>query len=282
MENQNSINTKKIYADVYRTDGHNYGEVQGTGRETGRTREQLEAISRLLKRYGVPKDAQVAEVGCGLGHLHHCHPNWHGFEYSSTAVKLARNLHGESLKIAEADARRLPMPSNSTDVLFSFAALEHIPEVEKAFAEIERVLKPGALAMLGPAWNCRPWTVKKLQQRPYSELSIKEKVGKFLIPIRDHLIFRLACSIPSRAAGEMRLLLGSQDLPLRYTKLEPDFSLWERYPHISDDDAFVSIDAHAALVYFASRKWIVESHSKFSRRFSCRGEIIVVRKPVWQ
>lgn len=279
MNNRKAINTKAIYSDLYRPDGHNYGEVKSEGGETERTSEQLEAISNLLKAYRVPKDAHIIEVGCGLGHLHQCHPNWRGFEYSSTAVKLARQLHGNSLSIFEADARQLPMPSNSVDLLFSLAALEHIPQVEKVFFEIERVLKPGGLAILGPAWNCRPWTVKKLQQRPYSELSTTEKIGKFLIPFRNNLIFRLIYSIPSRFLGEGRLLLSSKGLPLRYRNLEPDFKLWERYSHISDDDAFVSLDAHAALVYFASRKWIIESHQNFARRFSCRAEIIVVRKP---
>ena len=211
--------------------------------------------------------------------LHKCHPNWRGFEYSSTAVELAKQLHGKSLNIFEADARHLPMPSNSVDLLFSLAALEHIPQVEKAFLEIERVIKPGGLAILGPAWNCRPWTVKKLQQRPYSELAVSEKAGKFLIPLRNNLIFRLICSVPSRVIGEGRLLLSSKGVALRYRKLEPDFKLWEKYSHISDDDAFVCLDAHAALVYFASRKWTTESHPNFARRFSCRAEVIIVRKP---
>lgn len=76
----------------------------------------------------------------------------------------------------QGDARDLPVPSGSVDFLFSFATLEHVPRVEEAFAEIDRVLAPNGLSLLCPAWNCRPWTVKKLQQRKYCELSLFDKM----------------------------------------------------------------------------------------------------------
>lgn len=43
------------------------------------------------------------------------------------------------------DAQNLPFQSNTFDIAIMDAVLEHIPEVEKAFSEVSRVLKPGGL-----------------------------------------------------------------------------------------------------------------------------------------
>jgi SAM-dependent methyltransferase len=226
----------------------------------------------------IADEATVVEIGCGMGYLHVCHPNWHGIEYSSTAVKRAKEMLGISLNIEQGDARCLPLESGSVDFLFSFAALEHIPEVEGAFQEICRVLRPGGRALIGPAWNCRPWTVKKLQIRPYSDLSPLELIEKLLIPLRNNLVFRAIISVPARIWREL-LYAFKCKVPLQYKRLSPDLSLNERYPHISDDDAFVSMDAHAGLMYFLAEGWCSPSHQGFLRRIMMRGEEIVVVKP---
>ena len=269
------VTTKAIYAEVYREDGHDYGDFAGGGEAHP---DQAAMMLRYVAAYNVTEADAVLEVGCGLARLSALHPGWRGIEYSATAIELAKRRYGDDLNIVEGDARDLPVASNSIDILFSFAALEHVPEVEKAFAEIERVVKPGGVALLSPAWNCRPWTVKKLQRRPYSELGLAEKLGKLLIPLRNNLFFRLLCSLPSRLWRELSLL-ERRPVPLDYRTLKPDFSLWERYGHESDDDAFVSIDAHAGIVFFVSRGWRCDSHPNFLKRFACRGEEIVVVKP---
>ena len=269
------VSTKALYAEIYREDGHDYGDFAGEEAHP----DQVAVMRRYLAAYSIPEDATVLEVGCGLARLNHIHPGWCGVEYSSTAIRLAKRRYGNGLNVVEGDARDLPVVSDSIDILFTFAALEHVPAVEGAFAEITRVVKPGGVAVLSPAWNCRPWTVRKLHQRPYRELSLYEKIGKILIPLRNHLLFRMLCSIPARAWREARLRIKSA-VNLDYRSLDPDFSLWERYGHDSDDDAFVSIDAHAAIIYFLSRGWRCESHPNFIRRFGCRGEEIVVSKPI--
>jgi SAM-dependent methyltransferase len=45
--------------------------------------------------------------------------------------------------VLECDATSLDFPDGTFDVVYSFGVLHHIPEVEKAAAEIGRVLKPG-------------------------------------------------------------------------------------------------------------------------------------------
>lgn len=279
MNRSEAIDTKRLYTELYLEEGHNYGEVKEAGDVSDRTREQLSLISGFMNDNHIQPYHRVAEIGCGIGHLHRTHPNWQGFEYSGTAVKIGKRLYGDALNIVEADARELPVPSKSFDAIFTLAALEHIPEVERAFSEIERILRPGGLALLSPAWNCRPWTVKKLQQRPYRELNLNDTVGKFLIPVRNSLAFRFVCALPARIIAEYQVSRGASPLSLRYRKLEPQFELLKRYPHISDDDAFASIDAHAAISYFRSRGWQIKSHPSKLDRLLCRADPVIVKKP---
>lgn len=268
---------KSFYDSAY-AKGHatNYGGTEESFKD--RNAELLVPLNKWLLRCKVAPDSNILEVGCGMGYLWKCHPNWHGIEYSSTAVKRAKEMYGD-IPIQEGDARDLPVNTESVDFLFTFAVLEHVPYVEKAFSEIDRVVRSGGgVALVSPAWNCRPWTVRKLQIRPYSDLKIMEKLEKLLIPIRGNLVYRAICSIPSRLAREIKLVL-KKEVSLEYKDLHPDLSLNDRYPHISDDDAFVSIDAHAALVWFKSRGYTCISHPRFLDRITVRGEEIVVRKP---
>jgi SAM-dependent methyltransferase len=48
----------------------------------------------------------------------------------------------------ERDARSLDFPDGSFDAVYSFGVLQHIPEVERAVAQIHRVLKPGGELLL--------------------------------------------------------------------------------------------------------------------------------------
>jgi SAM-dependent methyltransferase len=51
---------------------------------------------------------------------------------------------GLSVGTACADATSLPFPDRSFDLVFGHAVLHHLPDLEAAFAEIARVLRPGA------------------------------------------------------------------------------------------------------------------------------------------
>ena len=47
------------------------------------------------------------------------------------------------VETVETDAERLPFPDSAFDLVFGHAVLHHIPALERAFAEFERVLRPG-------------------------------------------------------------------------------------------------------------------------------------------
>jgi SAM-dependent methyltransferase len=62
---------------------------------------------------------------------------------SATAARL------NNVEVHQADATALPLPDQSVDVVISNGVLNLVPEKERAFAEILRVLRPGGRLQLG-------------------------------------------------------------------------------------------------------------------------------------
>jgi ubiquinone/menaquinone biosynthesis C-methylase UbiE len=50
---------------------------------------------------------------------------------------------GLSVRTARADAESLPFPDESFDLVLGHAVLHHLPDLDRAFAEFHRVLRPG-------------------------------------------------------------------------------------------------------------------------------------------
>ncbi|HEX7293290.1 MAG TPA: class I SAM-dependent methyltransferase [Solirubrobacterales bacterium] len=66
--------------------------------------------------------------------------------------RMARTAAGLGLEVetVETEAETLPFEDESFDIVFGHAVLHHIPDVERAFAEFHRVLRPGgAIAFAG-------------------------------------------------------------------------------------------------------------------------------------
>lgn len=73
-----------------------------------------------------------------------------GVEYSPAAVTLARqtvNAHGvaDKVEIVQADARRVPLPDASADLVTMLDVVEHLAptELDAALQEAKRILRPG-------------------------------------------------------------------------------------------------------------------------------------------
>jgi SAM-dependent methyltransferase len=80
---------------------------------------------------------KVLELGCGKEHSYTDSLRVHNKVTPTDVVE--RNLKG----FIKADARKLPFPDKSFDVVFAGHVLHHIPkDLDKAVKEIRRVLKP--------------------------------------------------------------------------------------------------------------------------------------------
>lgn len=268
---------REFYDAVYRPDHPaGYG-----GPEDGmvvRTTAMRHDTSAWLADTGLAArpEATVLEIGCGRAHLFDIHPRWHGIEYSQTAVAEVARQRPET-RIVAGDAQCLPFADESFDGVFSWATLEHVPDPNRSLKEIDRILKPGGHALIAPSWNCRPWTVKKLEVRPYGGLNARERIEKALIPVRELLPVRASAALPRRLIAELKML-GGRPMPLRYKSMSPRWDLIEALGHVSDDDAVADIDPHAAVCFFQSRGYDVQSHRTAFARLLARHEPVAVRK----
>lgn len=115
---------------------------------------QSQVIMKAEKVFGkpVPKFAKALEIGAGTGYFS-LNLALAGVIGELTATDIspgmlkslkanAKNL-GIAVKTKVVDAETLPFPDNSFDLVIGHAILHHIPDLDQAFREFERVLKPG-------------------------------------------------------------------------------------------------------------------------------------------
>ncbi|MGV0837623.1 class I SAM-dependent methyltransferase [Mycolicibacterium thermoresistibile] len=119
-------------------------------------------------RLGIGPGVSVIDVGCGLGR--------HSFEayrrgadvvaFDQNAAELnevdtilqamaeqAEAPAGAKAEVVKGDALDLPYPDGTFDRVIASEILEHVPEDDRAIAELVRVLKPGGkLAVTVPRW----------------------------------------------------------------------------------------------------------------------------------
>jgi SAM-dependent methyltransferase len=84
-------------------------------------------FSLNLLQAGVVQEATCTDISPGMIHT-----------LSANAKRL-----GLPVKTARADAESLPFPDRSFDLVLGHAVLHHLPDLERAFAEFHRVLRPG-------------------------------------------------------------------------------------------------------------------------------------------
>jgi ubiquinone/menaquinone biosynthesis C-methylase UbiE len=93
----------------------------------------------------------VLEAGCGTGlilqrlaQLNNGRPTV-GIDLSAGMLRVARS---RGLAIAQASVDALPFPDQSFDTVVSFKVLAHVPQIERALAELARVTRPGGYLLL--------------------------------------------------------------------------------------------------------------------------------------
>lgn len=90
---------------------------------------------------------KILDVGCGRGHLvkaltERGFEAW-GIDLNPNASEIAGDLNVQTMSAAA-----LEFADASFDTVVSFHAIEHIPPLEEAMAEIARVVKPGGKVLL--------------------------------------------------------------------------------------------------------------------------------------
>jgi ubiquinone/menaquinone biosynthesis C-methylase UbiE len=106
----------------------------------------------IIRDWVMPRPGdRVLDVGCGRGHLvgalRELGVNAEGIDLNPNAAEVAVVPHVQTMS-----ATKLEFPDSSFDAVVSFHAIEHIPDIDAALAEMTRVVRPqGKVLMVYPA-----------------------------------------------------------------------------------------------------------------------------------
>ena len=198
-------------------------------------------VRRFVDRYQL-QTASVLDVGSGRGYLQDLVGDYTGLDISAPA---ARFYHK---RFVVGTATAMPFSQDSFDAAWSIWVLEHIPNPESALVEFRRVVKPGGLILLSPAWNCTPWAADGYEVRPYSDFGPPGKLLKASLPLQNSSPVVALGLITFRAVGALTSFDG-KPTRLHYRRLQPNYGQY----WTNDSDAVNSIDSLEAVRWFESR-----------------------------
>jgi ubiquinone/menaquinone biosynthesis C-methylase UbiE len=144
------------------------------------------------------------------------------------AAELGFELRGES-----ADAEKLPYEDDSFDLVIGHAVIHHVPNVEQAFREMLRVLRPGGrLVICGEPTRLGDWVARRLSRatwwvttrvthvgplrrqwaRPVEELDESSRAAALEAVVDLHTFDPEALSATVRRAGGHRVRTVTEEL----------------------------------------------------------------------
>ena len=117
---------------------------------------QAQVIGKLRKALGKPIGSfdRALEIGSGTGYFT-LNLLQSGIVREAVATDISQGMLdalgtsaaklGLSVETVRAEAEKLPFPDDSFDLVFGHAILHHLPDLDAAFSEFRRVLRPGGV-----------------------------------------------------------------------------------------------------------------------------------------
>jgi ubiquinone/menaquinone biosynthesis C-methylase UbiE len=145
----------------------------------------FDCVTAYLKQ---PADSHALDIGCGK-----CYNSLRlarrGYQvtagdYSEAIISEARkNVEklglADRISISRQDILSLTYPENSFDLVLCYGVLMHIPEIERAIAELARVCKPGGFIVLE---EISMWAPEALLMRTYWRLLKQGRIKITAVP----------------------------------------------------------------------------------------------------
>lgn len=138
--------SEKVVSDY---NGYDYKKDfwENTGREYEDQADRM-AIRKLLPK----RMEKFADIGGGYGRLANEYlKRAHKvilFDYSKTELEQAKEIYGDKIETRAGDIYKLPFKDDELDGLMMIRVTHHLKDMDKALAELYRVLKPGGVAVI--------------------------------------------------------------------------------------------------------------------------------------
>jgi SAM-dependent methyltransferase len=243
-----------------------YKDEQYSNIKSAKEHPFYDQLSKFIQQHDLTSQ-KCLEVGSGRGAFQDLVRNYTGID---TSMSVKEYYHKQFVC---SSAESIPFDDSVFDAAWSYAVLEHIEDPEAALAEIRRVIRPGGLLLLRPAWQCRPWAADGYPVRPYSDFGAVGKLIKATIPIRDSVIFRSCHVFPRRLSHLFRAAISGAPQCFHYRRLKANFDkFW-----MADSDAMNSIDPYDAILWFTSRGDGCLSHASPFTKFFVRSGCLTIR-----
>jgi ubiquinone/menaquinone biosynthesis C-methylase UbiE len=146
---------ESLWRDTARADAERARDLAARLERRASAEDEVAARETYLTLLAISAGERVLDVGCGSGAVTRDIARRVGerglavgLDPSSELLAVARGLAeraglGDRVEFREGDARRLPFPDGSFDVVVCATVLSHVPEGEAAIPELARVLRPG-------------------------------------------------------------------------------------------------------------------------------------------
>lgn len=241
-------------------------ELREWAREAGYCRGVDAALRALVESCDVVGPS--LEIGAAGALFADTLPGYIALEYSLRALSVKGF---EKYRRVCASAACLPFADESMGFVLSINTLEHVADAAAAFDEIDRVLKPGGVAYLHPAWNCARYVNELLELKPYHALRLRQKATKALIPVLKSTPYKIVARIPPRV---WRRVFARRPTAFRFRPLDPNYG-----PEVlTDQDAAACIDPAETVLFFLSRGYRCMSHPTLLSQLTTGHRAVVVQK----
>ena len=115
--------------------------------------ERYRSVAEILRaNTNLNASTQYLDIGCGEGYMKYFFDenegNWYGVDCWKERIKVCKEL-GYQMFDLDINSTKLPWEDSKFDVVFACHVVEHLSNLEFAFAEMKRVLKPGGYIYIG-------------------------------------------------------------------------------------------------------------------------------------
>jgi SAM-dependent methyltransferase len=160
-------------------------------------------LQRVIRHLAPAEHDRILEVGCGRGFLARRVQSYstgtQGIDVNPESVR-----HGVARNLRVMDVAHLDFEDAAFDKIYSFHAIEHLPDLGSALGEMARVLRPGGrLLLVYPAEPIR------------GLFAVPSAVRMFRNPLRARQLH-----VHKLTPRRLRRLIRAADLPLQHVRSE--------------------------------------------------------------